>query len=191
MDPHTPMHDVYDGYGWREIRAGLERRPGGPWGVEDIDAHNTCQRFVSEECGLVVQNNMDWFQSVKNGNHSTGALYGAVLNNPRSIRYLREETFLFITFPGPDEPTLPQLNNVLKPYVKDFLKLEKGHGDVVPHAPAPKPVKATVDHHVSDIPASRKTSGLASCTSKLFMCPADETPFYMLVDPDGFDPTSA
>jgi hypothetical protein len=43
---------------------------------------------------------------------------------------------------------------------------------------------------VSDLPASRKVSGLAGHTSKYFMCPFCEMPFYRLVDPDCYDPLS-
>jgi len=43
---------------------------------------------------------------------------------------------------------------------------------------------------VSDLPASRKVSGLAGHTSKHFMCPFCEMPFYRLVDPDCYDPSS-
>ncbi|KAI0064202.1 hypothetical protein BV25DRAFT_1800806, partial [Artomyces pyxidatus] len=42
--------------------------------------------------------------------------------------------------------------------------------------------------HVSDLPASRKLQGLASFTSKEFMCPHDKMKFYMLVDPACFNP---
>ncbi|KAI0261421.1 hypothetical protein BC834DRAFT_959728 [Gloeopeniophorella convolvens] len=89
---HTPMRDIYDGWGWRAIQAGLERRRTNQWNVEDVDVHELQQRFVSLPCGLVFQLNLDWFQSVKNSTHSTGALYMTCLNNPRSVRYLREET---------------------------------------------------------------------------------------------------
>src|ERR1700732_2457936 len=42
---------------------------------------------------------------------------------------------------------------------------------------------------VSDLPASCKVSGLAGHTSKHFMCPFCEMPFYRLVDPDCYDPS--
>jgi hypothetical protein len=55
-----PMTDIYDGWGWRAIQAGLERRRGGPWTVQDIWVTELDQRFVSLPCGLVWQMNIDW-----------------------------------------------------------------------------------------------------------------------------------
>ncbi|KAJ7758619.1 hypothetical protein B0H16DRAFT_1313721, partial [Mycena metata] len=52
----------------------------------------------------------------------------------------------------------------------------------------PEPFHVQVGSDVSDLPASRKTSGLLACTSKYFMCDHCDTPFYALVDPDSFDP---
>lgn len=60
-DPSKPMRDIYDGYGWRMIEAGLERRRGGRWEIEDVDVHELHQRFVSLPCGLVWQINIDWY----------------------------------------------------------------------------------------------------------------------------------
>lgn len=59
-DPERPMTDIYDGWGWRAIQAGLERRRGGPWTIRDVDVNNLLQRFVSLPLGLVWQMNIDW-----------------------------------------------------------------------------------------------------------------------------------
>ena len=45
-----------------------------------------------------------------------------------------------------------------------------------------------LDHNVSDLPASRKMSGLHSYTSKFFMCPLCKQPYFALVHPDCFNP---
>jgi hypothetical protein len=50
------------------------------------------------------------------------------------------------------------------------------------------PVHSVINTEVSDLPASRKIEGLASFSSKLFMCPRCETPSFFLVDPRGFNP---
>lgn len=60
-DPDKPLTDLYDGWGWRAIQAGLQRRRGGPWEVEDADVFELHQRFVSLPCGLVWQMNIDWY----------------------------------------------------------------------------------------------------------------------------------
>ncbi|KAG2078296.1 hypothetical protein BDR04DRAFT_996086, partial [Suillus decipiens] len=57
--------------------------------------------------------------------HSTGAFYTVICNNPREIRYLAEETILMI-IPGPDEPSLEQMNHLIEPFVESMLWLEKG-----------------------------------------------------------------
>ena len=59
-DPSQPMHDIKDGYGWRMIQAGLSRRKGGKWDMEDVDVKKKMQQFVSLRCGLVWQINFDW-----------------------------------------------------------------------------------------------------------------------------------
>ncbi|KAI0044811.1 hypothetical protein FA95DRAFT_1583620 [Auriscalpium vulgare] len=176
LDPDRPMTDIYDGWGWRAIQAGLVRQQRGEWDLpEDVDVDNIKQSFTKLDAGLVFQKNTDWFQSIK-GSYSTGAIYLSCLNNPRSVRYLREETPLIYVLPGPHEPNTEQLNEVCKPFVGDFLELGKV-------------VHGIVDHEVSDLPAIRKVQGLASCTSKLFMCPEDTTESFALVDPSAFDPS--
>ncbi|KAL1749358.1 hypothetical protein FB107DRAFT_182430, partial [Schizophyllum commune] len=87
-DPSKAMQDVCDGWAWRAAMAGLQRRRDGVWDVCDIEVHKLDQRFVPLPNGLLLQMNMDWFQAVKGGCHSSGALYTTILNNPRSLRYL-------------------------------------------------------------------------------------------------------
>lgn len=60
MDLNKPMTDIYDGWGWRAIQMGLERRRGGPWTVQDVDVQELHQRLVSCPLGLVWQMNIDW-----------------------------------------------------------------------------------------------------------------------------------
>lgn len=47
-------------------------------------------------------------------------------NNPRSIRFLHEETLLVLVIPGPQEPSLEQLNEVLYPVVQSMKQLYNG-----------------------------------------------------------------
>ncbi|KAJ7696410.1 hypothetical protein B0H16DRAFT_1350491, partial [Mycena metata] len=183
-DPDKPMKDIMDGWGWRAVQAGLERRRNGTWEIRDVDVTEIKQQFVALPNGLIIQINVDWFQAVKNACHSTGALYATVCNNPRGIRFLREETSLLMIFPGPHEPTSDQYNNVTKIFTSNnslgmFFDV---HGKDEPEL-----FHAQIASDVSDLPASRKTSGTLACTSKYFMCDRCETPFYALVDPDSFD----
>ena len=53
--------DMMDGWGWHAIQAGLQRRRGGRWEVEDVDVNELNQRFVSLPNGLILQFNLDWY----------------------------------------------------------------------------------------------------------------------------------
>ncbi|KAF8511756.1 hypothetical protein JB92DRAFT_3117700 [Gautieria morchelliformis] len=123
---HAPMHDVYDGWAWGAIQAGLERRRGGRWGMEDVNVQQVTQRFVSLPCGLVLAINIDWFQTIKGSIHSTGAMYATIINNPRAVRFLEEETILVCVIPGPHEPSLEQINHIIEPFIRDVNTLYGG-----------------------------------------------------------------
>ena len=134
-----------------------------------------------------------------------GALYLTVSNNPRSKRFLREETFLLAVLPGPTEPSLEQLNHVLKIFVPELKNLYEGmccamiltcsRANVIvlgiTMSTDAEGIKAVINAflqtNTSDLPASRKASGLASHSSKEFMCTVCTKPFHALGDPDGFD----
>ncbi|OBZ73172.1 hypothetical protein A0H81_06975 [Grifola frondosa] len=186
-NPQFRMYDMTDGWGWRAIQAGLQRRRGGKWGIEDVDVHELHQRFVALPIGLVLMFNIDWFQGTKRGNHSVGAIYITICNNPRSKRFLAEETILNCVIPGPDEPSLEQLNFVLEPFVNDMRQLYYGVNFHIPDEPEPQPAHGYLYINASDLPASRKTSGLRGHTSKWFMCPLCHQPFHSLIHPDCYD----
>jgi hypothetical protein len=59
-DLDKPMVDITDGWGWRAIQAGLERRRNGIWEIRDVDVHELRQQFVALPNGLVLQINVDW-----------------------------------------------------------------------------------------------------------------------------------
>jgi len=60
-DPSKHMLDIYDGWGWQAIQAGLEWWQGGAWTIQDVDVWNLHQRFVSLPLGLVWQMNLNWY----------------------------------------------------------------------------------------------------------------------------------
>ena len=101
------------------------------------------QRFVSLPCGLLFSINIDWcvphllrvfvnpissrFSPTKRSRaYSTGAIYVTILNNPRSKRFLPQETILYCVIPGPQEPTLEQLNHITEPLVEELQALYEG-----------------------------------------------------------------
>ena len=55
-----PMQDIYDGWGWHMIQAGLECQQGGPWGIQDAMVTEVAQWFVALPCSLLWQINIDW-----------------------------------------------------------------------------------------------------------------------------------
>ncbi len=75
---------------------------------------------------------MHRFRAMKRGNYSVGAIYLTVCNNPRSKWFLREETFLLAIIPGPDEPSLEQLNAILDIFIPDLLELYNGKCAIYP-----------------------------------------------------------
>ncbi|KAJ7073659.1 hypothetical protein C8F01DRAFT_1271383 [Mycena amicta] len=186
-DLDAPLHDITDGWRWRTIQAGLERRRNGTWDVKDVDVQNLRMQYVALPYGLVLQVNLDWFQAAKNVCHSTGALYGTISNNPRAIRHLREETILFALFPGPSEPTEEQFNNIMEFIVEQIKPLYDGRYFDVYGKAEQEIIHVHVETDCSDLLGARKLSGLLSATSKWFMCDRCEVPFFALVDADSYD----
>ena len=60
VDPGSRLFDITDGWGWRAIQAGLHRRQGGTWEVEDVMFDPVDQRFIGLPNGLMLQFNLDW-----------------------------------------------------------------------------------------------------------------------------------
>ena len=148
-DVHWVMGDITDGWGWRAVSWGLERRKVSSvvsrWGVEDVLVEEKVQRFISLPCGLLFSVNIDWYACLifvhpvtahqfssrfsptkRSRLHSTGAIYVTILNNPRAKRFLPQETILYCVIPGPHEPTLEQLNYITEPLVDELQRLERG-----------------------------------------------------------------
>ncbi|OSD03378.1 hypothetical protein PYCCODRAFT_1365629 [Trametes coccinea BRFM310] len=187
-DGNHRLYDMHDGWAWTSLRAGLERRQGGRWSIEDVDVHDVNQRFVALPNGLILIFNIDWFRALKRGNYSVGAIYLTICNNPRSKRFLPEETMLLAVIPGPEEPSLEQLNSILEIFVPELLELYNGIDVRVPGEEQPALVHGCLIANASDLPAARKASGLRGHTSKWFMCPVCKQPLHSLTDPRCFDP---
>jgi hypothetical protein len=59
-DLDKPMTNITDGWGWRAVQAGLQRRRNGKWEIQDVDVHEINQQFVAMPNGLILQMNIDW-----------------------------------------------------------------------------------------------------------------------------------
>ena len=58
--------------------------------------------------------------------YSVGAVYLAILNFPRHLRYKRENMLLVGVIPGPHEPSL-HINSFLEPVVDELLRCRNDH----------------------------------------------------------------
>lgn len=100
------MYDVYHGRMWNEL------------------ADAAGQRFVDDDCSLLLTLNVDWFQPFSTGRiHSVGAIYLAINNLPRSERYESENVILVGVIPALKEPSKHQMNHYLRPLVDELLDL--------------------------------------------------------------------
>ena len=132
--------------------------------------------------------NVDWFRPYKHVEYSVSAMYIAILNYPRQLRYLRENIILVGILPGPHEPS-KQMNAFLEPLVRDLLKLWSGVEMNTPDGV--KKVNAALLCIASDIPAARKLTGfvghsaLKACSKCLKSFPTYQ--FGMKPDYSGFN----
>jgi len=102
---------------------------------------------------------------------SFGTIALFCLNLPPSLRNKHENIFLFGIMPGPTEPSLEQINHLLRPLVKQLLyHYEVGITIPTPTSPDGQLFQSALLTLVSDLPASRKTAGFASHSATHF-CP--------------------
>ena len=99
--------DVFDGKVWKDFQS-FEGKP-----------------FLSLPFNFALQLNVDWFQPFKHTQHSEGVIYMLVMNLPRSVRFLQENTILVGIIPGPKEPKFT-MNSLLEPLVDDLIVLWEG-----------------------------------------------------------------
>ena len=163
--------DVYDGQLWKDFLI-YDGKP-----------------FLSVPFNFALSLNVDWFQPFKHTSYSVGAIYMAVQNLPRKVRFMPENIILVGIIPGPHEPSLT-INTYLEPLVDELLKLWDGMVMASFMQPAVL-VRAALLCVACDIPASRKVCGFVShsatkgCNKCLKDFPTDS--FGMPPDYGGFD----
>ena len=107
---------------------------------------------------------------------SLGIVALACLDLPIELRYKPEYMYLVCIIPGPNEPTLAQLNHYIDPIVT--VMLESWHKGIKLSQTALRGKLGRLVHCaialvVCDLPAARKTSQLLASTSKIFCSVCD------------------
>ena len=133
---------------------------------------------------LVFSLNVDGFNPLRTkaaGKQvSSCGIYMVCLNLPPSIRYKSENVYLVGVVPGPSEPSLHQINYLLRPLVDTLLEL--WHTGVYFNRTARhlygRRVRCALGPLVCDLPAARKVSGFGHFKCRYFcsecLLPQDE-----------------
>jgi hypothetical protein len=151
------MDDVWDGSVWKNLV-----------GPQDSD-----ETFTSKPGHLVFSLYVDWFNPYGNKSGGKSVSLGAValvcLNLPLAERYKIENIYLFGVIPGPKEPKVDQMNNILEPLVKEMLDFWKGVWFTKTIGfPKGRLIFAAIFPLIGDLPAIRKTAGFASHAATRF-----------------------
>lgn len=155
----TELSDIWDGKNFRGFK--------GPDGKPFVQPGSQEGRYVFSLC-------MDGFNPfiMKEAGKkvSVGAIYMVLLNLPVDVRYRVENMFLVGIIPGPREPSLEQINHVLRPLVDDLLRFwEPGvFMKHTAHHSKGRLCRAALIPLVCDLPAARQMSGFASHSSTHF-----------------------
>jgi len=149
------LTDIYDGEVWKTFKYDDSTVFFQP---EVADSH----------LGLML--NLDWFQPYDGTIHSTGAIYAAICNLPRDIRFRRENLLLLGLLPGPNEVSLHKINHYLAPIVNELESLWNGMALNTNECPNGKRVRAALILVSCDIPAARKVCGHISALVSYHRC---------------------
>lgn len=125
------------------------------------------QRFVDDDCSLLLTLNVDWFQPFSTGRiHSVGAIYLTINNLPGSERYEPENVILVGVMPGLKEPSKHQMDHYQRPLVDELLDLIFRYQH---RSNTDRRIRAALLMVGCDIPAARKVSGF-TCIGSICPC---------------------
>src|SRR6266480_706391 len=114
--------------------------------------------------------NLDWFQPYDGTMHSTGAIYAAICNLPRDIRFWRENLLLLGLLPELNEVGLHKINHYLAPIVNELQSFWNGVNLYTNKCLNRKRVHAELILVSCDIPAARKICGHISALVSYHRC---------------------
>ena len=115
---------------------------------------------------------VDWFNPHSNKIAGTVASIGVIcltcFNLPPEDRISLKHIFFSGLVPGPNEPSVTTVGNVLMPLVEELLKLENGITIATPGYPNGRRYRVRLLPEVYDLVAMRKCCGLASHSATQF-----------------------
>ncbi|KAJ3566227.1 hypothetical protein NP233_g7126 [Leucocoprinus birnbaumii] len=130
--------------------------------------------FFSHPGRLAFSLNMDGFNPFTNKQAgkkiTTCGMYLVCLNLPPELRYRSENVFLVGLIPGPAEPSLHQIDHVVRHLVDCFVSLWED-GIYLTHTtkhPSGRTIRAVIIPLVCDLPAARQVAGLPGHNGMLF-----------------------
>jgi hypothetical protein len=135
----------------------------------------------TNEGRLVFGLNMDGFSpySKKKGGKSVSicGIYLVCFNLPPDVRYKTENVFLVGVVPGPNEPSIDQVNHVIRPLVDDLLVLWwKGiYINKTANHSLGRSVRGALVPLICDLPAARRASGHGAHSATHFCSECDLT----------------
>ena len=148
--------DIYDGEIWKNFLNNGTVYDGNETPDEQIKFFN--KEHADDHLGIII--NVDWFQPFERTVYSSGAIYGAICNLPRELRFKPENMLILGLMPGPNEAKLHQINHYLAPIVDQFqsfwarVKLDRTFEHL-----SGRLIKCAVIACCCDIPAARKLCG--------------------------------
>ncbi|CAG8655027.1 6474_t:CDS:2, partial [Paraglomus brasilianum] len=153
--PSTFISDIYDGKRWKNF----------------ADKNNELFfNIASASTHLGLMFNLDWFQMFSSSTHSTGALYGVIMNLPPNERFKPENMLVALIMPGPREASLHQINNYISPFVNQLLDLWDGVSLITNDYPEGSTIRAALIGLACDLPAGRKLCGHISYNTACHWC---------------------
>lgn len=154
--PRTPAVDIWDGAMWRNF--------------QDTKTNTA---FTQSPGNLAFGIYVDWFNPFGNKIAGKKSLVGAIilfcLSLPPEICYKLENICIVGITPGPNEPTVLQMNNVIDNLVAELKHLwSRGVKILTAKHPEGRWIRVALMAAVCDLPAVRKLIGYASHSARHF-----------------------